>query len=251
MSDIRVVVAGATGKTGSAVTRALLEAEGIQVVGAVARRQVGADVGEVLGVGHKGVNIADDLASTLEESQAAVLVDFTSPQAAPTNTLTALEMGVRAVVGTTGFGPDDLAAVRNAAESNNLAALIIPNFCLGALMLFRFARQAAQVFDQAEIVEAHHATKLDAPSGTALRLGEAVAQQWGGRAVPTHSIRLNGMVAHHTITFGGDGEAITLRHDTSSRDAFGPGVILAVRRVHEFTGLITDFETIYAAGQDG
>lgn len=244
MSEIRVVVAGATGKTGSAVTRALMAAEDIAVVGAVARARVGFDVGEVLGLGPSGVTITDDLARTLSATEADVLVDFTSPQAAPPNTMTALALGVRAVVGTTGLGPNDLAAIRTAAENRDLAALVIPNFCFGALLMFRMARQAAKVFQQAEIIEMHHAAKLDAPSGTALRLGEAVSAEWQGRPVPTHSVRLPGLVAHHAITFGGDGETFTLRHDTVSRDAFGPGVLLAVRRVSELSGLITDMEKL-------
>ncbi|HLS88088.1 MAG TPA: 4-hydroxy-tetrahydrodipicolinate reductase [Sphingobacteriaceae bacterium] len=246
MSNIRVVVAGATGKTGSAITRALIAADGIEVVGAVARGRVSSDLGEVLGLGPVGVAISDDLAGTLEETKADVLVDFTNPQAAPGHTLTALELGVRAVVGTTGMGPSDLEAIRAAAESRDLAAMIIPNFCLGALLLFRMAKEAARIFHQAEIIEMHHATKVDAPSGTALRLGEAIASQWDGRPVPTHSVRLPGLVAHHAVIFGGDGETVTLRHDTVSRDAFGPGVVLAVRRVHQFRGLITDLEAVFA-----
>jgi 4-hydroxy-tetrahydrodipicolinate reductase len=176
-------------------------------------------VGSVLGpaleaAGHELVESVDT---------AEVAVDFTRPDAVLENVRTCLEARVPCVVGTSGFHRDEVDAL---AREHALPVFFAPNFALGAVLTIRFAAEAARLFEHAEIVELHHATKLDAPSGTAKATAEAM-----GRETPIHSVRLPGLVAHQEVIFGGPGETLTIRHDTMSREAFVPGVLLAVERV--------------------
>ena len=150
-------------------------------------------------------------------------VDFTRPDAVLANVRACLAAGVPGVVGTSGFDLDEL---RTAADEAGVPVFYAPNFALGAVLMMRFAREAAAVFPHAEIVELHHATKLDAPSGTATATAEAM-----GTDPPIHSVRLPGLVAHQEVIFGGPGQTLTIRHDTTSREAFAPGVLLAIDRV--------------------
>ena len=163
-----------------------------------------------------------------DEPQVAGLdaaVDFTTPDAAPANVRAALEQGVSCVVGTTGWDPEPLGEL---ARERGLRLFVAPNFSLGAVLMMRFARQAAVHFPRAEIVELHSETKKDAPSGTAA----ATARLIGGDTV-IHSVRLPGLVAHQEVILGGQGQTLSIRHDTTSRDAFVPGVLVALERVRE------------------
>jgi 4-hydroxy-tetrahydrodipicolinate reductase len=177
-----------------------------------ARGRVGSVLGPALAAaGHELVD---------SEAEAEAMVDFTVPAAVVANVRRALAAGVPCVVGTSGW---DLDEVNEAALAAALPVFYAPNFALGAVLMMRFAREAAQTFAAAEIVELHHAGKLDAPSGTA----RATAALMGGE-VPIHSVRLPGLVAHQEVIFGGPGETLTIRHDTLSREAFVPGVELAL-----------------------
>jgi 4-hydroxy-tetrahydrodipicolinate reductase len=149
-------------------------------------------------------------------------VDFTTPDTVVENALAATAAGVHVVIGTTGF---DVDALRGAEGANVFAA---PNFAIGAVLMMRFAAEAARHMPKAEIVELHHDAKLDAPSGTAKRTAELM-----GGDVPIHSVRLPGLVAHQEVILGDVGQTLTIRHDTTSRESFMPGVLLAVRRVGE------------------
>jgi 4-hydroxy-tetrahydrodipicolinate reductase len=150
-------------------------------------------------------------------------VDFTRPDAVEANVRACIDAGVPAVIGTTGF---DVAAVDEAARAAGVPCFYAPNFALGAVLMMRFAEEAARSFPRAEIVELHADTKLDAPSGTA----RATAARMGGD-VPIHSVRLPGLVAHQEVLLGGPGELLTIRHDTTSREAFAPGVLRALEAV--------------------
>jgi 4-hydroxy-tetrahydrodipicolinate reductase len=153
-------------------------------------------------------------------------VDFTRPDAARRNVEGCLDGGVSCVVGTTGLGPADLAAFDALARDRGIACFVAPNFALGAVLMMRFAAAAGRHLPRAEIVELHDEAKVDAPSGTA----QATAQTLPGD-VPIHSVRLPGLVAHQEVLFGGEGQLLTIRHDTYSREAFVPGVLLALDRL--------------------
>ena len=207
---IRVVVSGAAGRMGEAVCDAVEEAEGLELAGK-ADPSLGVELADVLG-------------------DADVVVDFTTPDVALDNTRACLKAGVHAVVGTTGF---DLDAAREAASAADGGAncFVAPNFAIGAVLLMQAAQLAAKHMPECEIVELHHDRKLDAPSGTAIRTAELIREAGGNVHEPIHSIRLPGLVAHQEVVFGGEGQTLSIRHDSIDRRSFMPGVVLAVRRV--------------------
>jgi 4-hydroxy-tetrahydrodipicolinate reductase len=176
-------------------------------------------VGAVLGPAL--VEAGHELAAA--EAEADAMVDFTAPGVVVPNVRRALAAGLPCVVGTTGW---DAAEVAEAARRANLPVFVAPNFAIGAVLMMRFAAEASRHLEAAEIIELHHATKLDAPSGTA----KATAAAMGGE-VPIHSVRLPGLVAHQEVILGGQGQTLTIRHDTSSREAFVPGVLLALSKL--------------------
>jgi 4-hydroxy-tetrahydrodipicolinate reductase len=183
--------------------------------------QVGMILGPALAeAGHHVVDARDPGPSGCDAA-----VDFTTPDAVGKNVALCLEAGVPVVIGTTGF---DLYATDLAARNAGVPCFHAPNFAQGAMLMMRFAEEAARVFPRAEIVELHSESKRDAPSGTS----KATAARMGTDP-PIHSIRLPGLVAHQEVVFGGPGETLTIRHDTTSREAFVPGVLLALRKVRE------------------
>ncbi len=168
-----------------------------------------------------GHRLVDSLAA------ADAMVDFTRPDAALQNVRAAVAAGVPCVVGTTGWNPEEVAGA-------GVAVFYAPNFAIGAVLMMRFAEEASRHLDRAEIVEYHHATKVDAPSGTA----KLTSQRIGGD-VPIHSVRLPGLVAHQEVLLGGEGEVLTIRHDTSSRAAYAPGVLLALEKLSQLPPGVT------------
>jgi 4-hydroxy-tetrahydrodipicolinate reductase len=209
-SVIKVVVAGAAGKMGQAVCEAVEGADDMELSGR-ADPALGVGLSDVLG-------------------EADVVVDFTRPDTALDNVRACLDAGVHAVVGTTGF---DLDAAREAAESASANCFVAPNFAIGAVLLMQAAQLAARHMPECEIVELHHDRKLDAPSGTAKRTAELIREAGGNVHEPIHSVRLPGLVAHQEAIFGGEGQTLSLRHDSIDRRSFMPGVLLAVRKVAE------------------
>jgi len=246
VEPIRVLVAGATGRAGRAVTRGVLADDDLLLVGAVGREAAGSDVGTALGGTETGVTIRSDAARALDESRPDVLVDFTLPEVAPVHVLAALERGVRPVVGTTGLSDADLERIKSECAARDLGAVVCANFSIGAMLLARFARQAASYFRRCEIVELHHENKVDAPSGTARSIADRVGQVTG-REVPVHSVRLPGCVAHNAVLFGGTGQLLTIRHDATSHDSYVAGVLAAVKAVKNITGVVRDLETVLEA----
>jgi 4-hydroxy-tetrahydrodipicolinate reductase len=170
-----------------------------------------------------------------------VVVDFSTPDSAEDNIRACIAAGVHAVVGTSGW---DVDAIRAAAEEAREAGaganvLFAPNFAIGAVLMMRFAAEAARHMPEAEIVELHHDRKLDAPSGTAKRTAELIAEAGGNVHEPIHSVRLPGLVAHQEVLLGGEGQTLSIRHDSIDRSSFMPGVLLAVRRVGELDQPLT------------
>ncbi len=208
---IRVAVAGAAGRMGETVCAAVAGAEDMELTGR-----------------------ADPLlGTTLEEALAGaeVVVDFTRPETALENALVCLSAGVHVVIGTTGFDPAPLFEAQAAAERPGANVIVAPNFAIGAVLMMRFAAEAARHMAAAEIIELHHEGKLDAPSGTAARTAELMAAASGHAPPPIHSVRLPGLVANQEVILGDVAQTLTIRHDTISRESFMPGVLLAVRRV--------------------
>ncbi len=208
---IRVAVAGAAGRMGQTVCEAVESAEDMELVG------------------RADPLLETQLADVLPDAQ--VVVDFTRPDTALENALQAVRAGVHVVIGTTGFDMEPLKQARPADGRPQANVLIAPNFAIGAVLMTRFAVEAARHMQKAEIVELHHDAKLDAPSGTAARTAELMAAASGGPPPPIHSVRLPGLVAHQEVILGDVGQTLSIRHDTISRESFMPGVLLAVRRV--------------------
>lgn len=270
-SDLRVAVAGAAGRMGREVVRAIEEANGLQVVAAVDTHGAGTDSGILAGVGENGIPILADLEMALKESKPDVLVDFTLPSSVLGNLKIALNLGVSPVVGTTGLTAENLKEIETLATQKGVGAFIAPNFAIGAVLMMQFAAQAARYLPDVEIIELHHEKKVDSPSGTALltaqRIGAArreasvnpipspedlIEKAPGARGarnevtgdVPIHSVRLPGFIAHQEVIFGGAGEILTIRHDSLDRKSFMPGVVLAVRKVRTLKGLVIGLENL-------
>jgi 4-hydroxy-tetrahydrodipicolinate reductase len=214
MADaIRVAVAGAAGRMGAAVCDALEAAEGLELAG---RADPALDT---------------ELSDVLEGTD--VVVDFTVPDQALPNAHRCLDAGVNVVVGTTGF---DLEKLRECAADHwdggeGGRAFVAPNFAIGAVLMMEAARRAAAFMPEVEIVELHHAAKLDRPSGTAARTAELLREAGANVHEPIHSVRLPGLVAHQEVIFGGQGQTLSIRHDSIDRSSFMPGVVLACRCV--------------------
>jgi len=215
---IRVVVSGAAGKMGETVCEAVEAADDLELTG------------------RADPELDTPLADVLADAE--VVVDFTTPATALDNAREVLAAGVDCVVGTTGFDLDELRSVAEGGESG-AHCFVAPNFAIGAVLMMQFARQAAAHLPECEIVELHHDAKKDAPSGTAKRTAALIADVGGRVHEPIHSIRLPGLVAHQEVIFGGEGETLTIRHDSIDRASFMPGVLLAVRRVGELTDPFT------------
>ena len=254
---IRVIVAGATGWTGSAVVKAVLAASDLLLVGAVARSAAGRDIGEALGEAAVGVTAVATVAEALRAG-ADVLVDYTSPAAVKANTLQAISAGVAVVIGTSGLAAEDYAQIDAAAQASGVGAFAAGNYSITATLMTKFALMAAKYVADVEVIDYASAGKPDTPSGTARELAErlssvrqpatstsvdelgGVRETRGGAigAVQVHSLRLPGYVLSCEAQFGAPGERLLIRHDAGSDAApYVAGTLLAMRRVREQAGL--------------
>jgi 4-hydroxy-tetrahydrodipicolinate reductase len=266
MKTLKILVTGAAGRMGREVVKAVHAADGMTIVGAVDPSHAAADAGEIAGVGTLGVPVDADLAATLRRTNPDVVVDFTRPAEVMANLREVLGAGAAAVVGTTGFTDADLEEVRALCRTHATACLVAPNFAIGAVLMMQFAQEAARFLPDCEIIEMHHNQKLDAPSGTAMKTAQMVAEARGQgsgdktekvalpgarggeyEGVRVHSVRLPGFVASQAVIFGGQGQTLTIRHDTLDRTSFMPGVLLAIRAIADRTGLIYGLENILRA----
>lgn len=255
---MRVAVIGAGGRMGSTVCAAVVAATDMELVAAVDP----AAEGRLTAAGD--VQIAPDLES-LAGDKVDVAVDFTVPGAAVDNATRCASYGIHTVIGTTGIGDDEQAALRHAFPAGgSLGCVVAPNFAIGAVLMIRFAEIAAPWFETAEIIELHHEAKVDAPSGTAVLTAErmaAASADWmadptkiqtipeargasGPADIRIHSVRLRGLVAHQEVLLGTTGQSLTIRHDSYDRQSFMPGVLLAVRNVAGRPGLTVGLEAL-------
>jgi 4-hydroxy-tetrahydrodipicolinate reductase len=260
---IRVGVIGACGRMGQMVCRAVADADDLLLVAAIDRSRVGQRIGPLIGHPEVDIPVSDEL-DRLLEAEVEVAIDFTHPDVVMDNVRWCVNHAIHLVVGTTGVTQADLQEIERAlgdegAESN---VLVASNFALGAVLLLRFASQAVRYFPAVEIIELHHDQKADAPSGTAIatvkRLSEERIEPWRGPPAETlegvrggevdgvrvHSVRLPGLVAHQEVIFGGQGQTLTIRHDSTDRSSFMPGVLLATRAVLGRRGLTVGLEPL-------
>jgi len=244
---IRVGVAGAQGRMGLMTCAAIAGDPELELVAAIDPAFSSELAIQEEGRAAEAERFAD-LQKAIEHADPQVLVDFTTPASVRENVLACVRGRVPVVVGTTGLSAADLADIEQEAGLYGVPVLVAPNFAMGAVLMMRFAGQAAEHFKACEIVELHHDGKLDAPSGTSRLTRMLVESAWRDagveREVPIHSVRLPGLVAHQEVIFGGLGETLTIRHDSLSRESFMPGVLLAVKRVRGLQGLVVGLENI-------
>ncbi|MCP4050521.1 MAG: 4-hydroxy-tetrahydrodipicolinate reductase [bacterium] len=241
---IKVLVNGARGKMGQATVKAVWEVDGLELVGET--------------------DVDDNLALTIIETNPDVVVDFTHPNNVKDNAITIINASSCPVIGTTGLSDPDMAELDMLARKKNTGVLVCPNFAIGAILMMKYAQEAAKHLDTCEIIEYHHENKVDAPSGTAIKSAqliyeankdinnvemnekELVKGARGGKQhqIPVHSVRLQGFVASQEIIFGGLGQTLKIRHDTISRESFMPGVIMAIKKVQDFKGLVYGLDNI-------
>jgi 4-hydroxy-tetrahydrodipicolinate reductase len=271
VTPVPVIVTGAAGKMGQEVIKAIAQAEDLRLYAAVDRNPdvLGLDAGELVGIDPVGMAITHELepilAASAQEKQASVMVDFTHPRSVYSNVRTAIAYGVYPVVGTTGFSNEQIQDLTEFTEKASMGGLIIPNFAIGIVLLQQAAIQASQYFDHVEIIELHHNQKADAPSGTAIKTAQLLGElgktynpalveeqehlagargSLGSENIRIHSVRLPGLIAHQEVLFGAPGQLYTLRHDTSDRACYMPGVLLAIRKVRQLQTLIYGLEKI-------
>jgi len=243
---IKVLVNGALGKMGRTTCDAVMAEEDMVLAAAV--DTAFADTAARDACGLAGTPLYASLAECIKSERCDVAVDFTTPSAVFENVMACLEADIHCVVGTTGMSEADLVEIENAARAAGRNCFLAPNFAIGAVLMMEVSKVIARYMPHCEIIELHHNQKLDAPSGTSLRTAELIdaarvespeppgpegnaARGTIHRGIPIHSVRLPGLVAHQEVIFGGQGQTLSLRHDSISRDSFMPGVVLAVRRV--------------------
>jgi len=249
---------------GREVVKMVLGDEELELAAAVDPAAANQDAGMLAGVAPAGVAVSANLAEALASSGADVLVDFTTPKSAMPNAETAIAHGVRPVVGTTGFTPEQIAELDKQCRARGIGGVIAPNFSIGAILMMKFAEMAAKYFPHVEIIEYHGDQKLDAPSGTAMMTAEWIARartefrqgnpqeeerlegSRGGyyQGFRIHSVRLPGIFAQQEVIFGGNGQTLKIRHDSYERAGYMPGVKVAVKKVMELTGLVYGFEQL-------
>ena len=208
-------------------------------------------------------DLEDDLEVSIQQSGAEAVVDFTTASVAFSNCNTIIQAGARPVIGTSGLLPEEVEELQGLAEEKNIGGIIAPNFAIGAVLMMKFASEAARYLPEAEIIELHHEKKADAPSGTAIKTAALIASSRprspdpleekeilsgarGARAneIPVHSVRLRGLVAHQEVLFGGKSQTLSIRHDSIHRDSFMPGVCLAGKKVMDLNRLVYGLEDL-------
>lgn len=237
--NIRVVINGANGKMGQVSVAAIDAATDLELVGKT--------------------NKGDDLAQVIADTRADVVVDFTEPACVYHNTLLIIDAGACPVIGTTGLSLDEIIQLQSRAKAKNVGGVIAPNFSISAILMMRYARDAARYLPDVEIIETHHPQKKDAPSGTAKKTAEMIAsvrpsdvndESHYYHGVPIHSVRLTGCFAHQTVVFGNQGETLTIRHDAMSRESMMPGLIIACRTAVNSRELYYGLESVLQLSKD-
>lgn len=264
MSNVKIVIAGPRGRMGREAVKLVMDTEYFDLVAVLDHKHDGMLLSSIEGFQNCDVPIYSNIESCFQQISADVLIDLTTPEVGMLHARTALQYGVRPVVGTTGFTKEDLTELDNLCRDKELGCIIAPNFALGAVLMMKFAQMAGKYFNDIEIIELHHDQKLDAPSGTAVKTAEMIAEVReqksqghpneketipGARGanfdgMHIHSVRLPGLIAHQQVMFGSEGQTLTIRHDSYNRASFMSGVKLAVDTVMKVDSFVYGLENI-------
>ncbi|TDL34751.1 4-hydroxy-tetrahydrodipicolinate reductase [Jeotgalibacillus sp. S-D1] len=265
MADtIKIVIAGPRGRMGREAVKLVQNTPHFTLAGAVDHRNDGKTLGELEGFADSNIPVYSDLEKCFQDTLPDVLIDLTTPETGYLHTRTALLNQVRPVVGTTGFNDEQLKELKQLAEEREIGVIIAPNFAIGAVLMMKFSQMAAKYLDDVEIMEMHHDQKLDAPSGTALKTAQMIQQQRASKkqghpkeqetiqgargadmdGMKIHSIRLPGLIAHQQVMFGGEGQLLTIRHDSHDRTSFMSGVKICVETIMTLNTLVYGLENI-------
>ncbi|MBT2690033.1 4-hydroxy-tetrahydrodipicolinate reductase [Bacillus sp. ISL-47] len=265
MDKVKVVIAGPRGRMGREAVQLVKRTDYYELAAVVDHKNGGGYLGDFDGFSEFGqIPVYSDVADCFQEIEPNVLIDLTTPEVGMHHTKTALEHGVRPVVGTTGFSKENLQELEALCHDKGIGCIIAPNFALGAVLMMKFSQMAGRYFNDVDIIELHHDQKLDAPSGTAVKTAEMIAdvreqkQQGhpneketipGARGASfdgmhIHSVRLPGLIAHQQVMFGSEGQTLTIRHDSYNRASFMSGVKLAVDTVLKIDTLVYGLENI-------
>ncbi|WP_027723793.1 4-hydroxy-tetrahydrodipicolinate reductase [Tuberibacillus calidus] len=263
-NNIRIVVSGPRGKMGREAVHMITRTDHFQLVGAIDHKYDGKLLSDLEEFPDVDVPIFTDSDLCFSSTKPDVLVDFTNPEAGMRLAASALNNGIRPVIGTSGFTEESVHHFQKIAEEKRIGMIIAPNFAIGAVLLMKFSQMAARYFPDVEIIEQHHDKKLDAPSGTAIKTAEMIRTVRGEKqqghpsekelltgargaelsGMRIHSVRLPGLIAHQQVIFGGEGELLSLRHDSMNRSSFMTGVRLAVETVMTLDTLVYGLENI-------
>jgi 4-hydroxy-tetrahydrodipicolinate reductase len=258
MQPIKVVIQGASGRVGQEVVNAICREPETQLVGAVELKPPADSLD--LPDGSGSVSFSSDLEYIIKNCQPEVIIDFSNARAAMSAVRIATKQGVNLIIGTTGFTAEELDETDKLAKKYGVGVVIAPNFALGAVLMMHLSKIAARYFDYAEIIELHHEKKLDAPSGTSLKTARMMAEARGRpfcqpadkaesrgqqvEGISIHSVRLPGILACQEVILGCAGQTLAIRHDTTSRECYMPGVMLAAREVAKHKGLIHGLDSL-------
>lgn len=262
---IKVAIAGPRGRMGQEAVHTVMNNEGMTLVAVLDHREIASQLGAYEQFPNTyEIPVYTDLTQLFAKNKPDVLIDLTTPEAVYEHTKLALESGVRPVIGTTGFTDEQLQQLTDFAKNNKIGGIIAPNFAVGAVLMMKFAAMAAKYMPDVEIIELHHDQKLDAPSGTAIKTAQLIQENRpshkqghpdeketipGARGADfdgmrIHSVRLPGLVAHQEVLFGGEGQMLTIRHDSYNRGSFMSGVKICVEKVMELDHLVYGLENI-------
>ncbi|WP_077213781.1 4-hydroxy-tetrahydrodipicolinate reductase [Bacillus dakarensis] len=264
MAKVKVIIAGPRGRMGKEAVNLVTTTENYELAAVLDYKHGGKQLSDIEGFTGISVPVYEDIESCLTDVQANVLIDLTTPEVGMHHTRTALQHGVRPVVGTTGFTKEDLQELETICQEKQIGCIIAPNFAVGAVLMMKFSQMAAKYFGDVEILELHHDQKLDAPSGTAVKTAEMIAEvrekkQQGHpneketisgarganmEGMHIHSVRLPGLIAHQQVMFGSEGQALTIRHDSYNRASFMSGVKLSVDTVMKIDTFVYGLENI-------
>ncbi len=257
---VKIILSGASGRMGRMLAKDFLTSTNVELTGALDVENIGADIGSLAGAGESGIAVSPTLETAMANGKAEVFIDFSTVEASLHNLPAALMAGLDCLVGVTGFTDSDIEKLKTYCTESGNVLWIVPNFSLGVNLMFQFAKRAAQLFPDCEIIELHHDGKKDAPSGTAFKTAKDLGAVIHGSAgdvkagepsrglnidgIQVHSVRLPGLLAHQEVIFGGRGEVLTIRHDAMSRECFLPGIYLALEKIRDKSGYIYGLDDI-------